>query len=98
MPDSDHIDSTRAVYDFAAAHYENAYGSSSTITWYRHNIDDVVRGVGRAGFVLHSRIWRAAALTHETTPQGVSNVPAGLERGSISFLVLRRIRAVRVYC
>lgn len=48
---------------------ENAYGSSSTMTWYRHNSDDVVRGVEQAGFVLHTRIWRAAELTHETTPQ-----------------------------
>ncbi len=48
---------------------ENAYGSSSTMTWYRHSSDDVVRGVEQAGFVLHTRIWRAAELAHETTPQ-----------------------------
>ncbi len=48
---------------------ENAYGSLSTMTWYRHNSDDVVRGVEQAGFVLHTRIWRTAELTHETTPQ-----------------------------
>lgn len=47
----------------------NAYGSSTTLTWYRHNIDDVVRSVERAGFVVHSRIWRTAELAHETTPQ-----------------------------
>jgi ubiquinone/menaquinone biosynthesis C-methylase UbiE len=48
---------------------ENAYGSSATMTWYRHNSDDVVRSVERAGFVLHTRIWRAPELPHETTPQ-----------------------------
>ena len=48
---------------------QNAYGSSTTLTWYRHNIDDVVRSVERAGFVVHSRIWRTAELAHETTPQ-----------------------------
>lgn len=48
---------------------ENAYGSSSTMTWYRHNSDDVASGVERAGFVVHTRIWRAAELAHETTPQ-----------------------------
>ena len=48
---------------------QNAYGSSTTLTWHRHNIDDVVRSVERAGFVVHSRIWRTAELAHETTPQ-----------------------------
>ncbi len=48
---------------------DNAYGSSSTMTWYRHNTDDVVRSVEQAGFVLHTRVWRIAELAHETTPQ-----------------------------
>jgi SAM-dependent methyltransferase len=48
---------------------ENAYGSSATMTWYRHSIDDIVQGVERAGFVVHTRVWRAAELAHETTPQ-----------------------------
>jgi ubiquinone/menaquinone biosynthesis C-methylase UbiE len=48
---------------------ENAYGSSTTMTWYRHNVDDVVRSVERAGFVVQTRIWRTAELAHETTPQ-----------------------------
>ncbi len=48
---------------------ENAYGSSSTMTWYRHNSDRVTWGVEQAEFVLHPRTWRAAELTHETTPQ-----------------------------
>ena len=48
---------------------ENAYGSSATVTWYRHNSNDVTRSVEQAGFVLHTRTWCAAELTHETTPQ-----------------------------
>jgi len=48
---------------------ENAYGSSATMTWYRHRCEDVVRGVERAGFVVQTRVWRAAQLAHETTPQ-----------------------------
>lgn len=48
---------------------DNAYGSSTTMTWYRHNVDDVVRGVERAGFGVKARIWRTAQLPHETTPQ-----------------------------
>jgi SAM-dependent methyltransferase len=48
---------------------DNAYGSSTTMTWYRHRIEDVVRGVERAGFAVQTRIWRAAELAHETTPQ-----------------------------
>lgn len=51
------------------AQRENAYGSSTTLTWYRHDTDDVVRGVEHAGFELHTRTWRAAELAHETTPQ-----------------------------
>jgi hypothetical protein len=48
---------------------ENVYGSSSTMTWYRHISDGVIGGVEQAGFVLHNRTWRAAELTHETTSQ-----------------------------
>ncbi len=48
---------------------ENAYGSSTTMTWYRHNSDDVVKSMERAGFVVQSRVWRVAELAHETTPQ-----------------------------
>jgi SAM-dependent methyltransferase len=48
---------------------EDAYGSGTTMTWYRHNVDDVEHGLERAGFVVQARIWRAAELTHETTPQ-----------------------------
>ena len=48
---------------------DNAYGSSTTMTWYRHRIEDVVRGVERAGFAVQTRIWRTAELAHETTPQ-----------------------------
>lgn len=48
---------------------ENAYGSSTTMTWYRHNVDDVVQGVERAGFTMQAQIWRKAELAHETTPQ-----------------------------
>ncbi len=48
---------------------ENAYGSSATMTWYRHNIDDVVQSVEQAGFATQARIWRRAELAHETTPQ-----------------------------
>ena len=55
---------------------ENAYGSSTTLTWYRHNSDDVAQSVEHAGFEVQARIWRRAELAHETTPQ--------------SFLVFRR--------
>lgn len=48
---------------------ENAYGSSTTMTWYRHNIDDVVQSVERAGLAMRARIWRRAELAHETSPQ-----------------------------
>ncbi len=47
----------------------NAYGSSTTMTWYRHNSDDVVRGVKRAGFAVQTQTWRRPELAHETTPQ-----------------------------
>ncbi len=55
--------------DNDVVHRENAYGSSTTMTWYRHNSDDVVQSIERAGFVVHTRIWRIAELAHETTPQ-----------------------------
>lgn len=48
---------------------DNAYGSSTTMTWYQHHSEDVVRGVELAGFVVQTRIWRTAQLAHETTPQ-----------------------------
>jgi ubiquinone/menaquinone biosynthesis C-methylase UbiE len=48
---------------------DNDHGSSTTMTWYRHNIDDVARSVEQAGFVIHMRVWRVAELAHETTPQ-----------------------------
>lgn len=48
---------------------ENDHGSSMTMIWYRHNSDDVVQSVERAGFVVHTRIWRTAELANETTPQ-----------------------------
>ncbi|MDP2291361.1 MAG: class I SAM-dependent methyltransferase [Actinomycetota bacterium] len=48
---------------------EHAYGSATTLTWYRHSIDDVTASVGDAGFVVQTRIWRSAQLAHETTPQ-----------------------------
>ena len=48
---------------------DNAYGSSISLMWYRHRIEDVVRGVELARFVVQTRIWRRAELAHETTPQ-----------------------------
>jgi ubiquinone/menaquinone biosynthesis C-methylase UbiE len=48
---------------------DNAYGSSTTMTWYRHCSEDVARGLELAGFVVQTRIWRTAQLAHETTPQ-----------------------------
>lgn len=66
--------SGRVLLGFQAGHNEevqreNAYGSSTTMTWYRHNSDDVVQSMERAGFVVQSRVWRVAELAHETTPQ-----------------------------
>jgi ubiquinone/menaquinone biosynthesis C-methylase UbiE len=48
---------------------ENAYGSGTTITWYRHDVDEVARGLEQAGLTVQARIWRVAELPHETTPQ-----------------------------
>ena len=48
---------------------DDAYGSSTTMTWYRHRPEDVVRGVELAGLAVRTRIWRRAELAHETTPQ-----------------------------
>lgn len=48
---------------------DDAYGSSATMTWYRHRVDDVVRSIEQAGFAVRARIWRTAELAHETTPQ-----------------------------
>jgi SAM-dependent methyltransferase len=48
---------------------ENAYGSGLTMTWFRHRIEDVERGVIDAGFRSSTRVWRAAELPHESTPQ-----------------------------
>lgn len=48
---------------------ENAYGSTTTMTWYRHNVDDVVQSIERSDFAIQARIWRRAELAHETTPQ-----------------------------
>ena len=66
--------SGRVLLGFQAGHNEevqreNAYGSTTTMTWYRHNSDDVVQSMERAGFVVQSRVWRVAELAHETTPQ-----------------------------
>jgi ubiquinone/menaquinone biosynthesis C-methylase UbiE len=48
---------------------DNAYGSSTTMTWYRHRSEDVARGLELAGFAVQTRISRTAQLAHETTPQ-----------------------------
>jgi ubiquinone/menaquinone biosynthesis C-methylase UbiE len=48
---------------------DNAYGSGATMTWFRHNIDDVIDSIERAGFELQTKVWRRAELAHETTPQ-----------------------------
>lgn len=48
---------------------ENAYGSSATLTWYRHQVDDVVESAAKFGLILHTRVSRIAELPHETTPQ-----------------------------
>lgn len=65
-------DSGGVLLGFQAGHNEevqreNAYGSTTTMTWYRHNSDDVVPSMERAGFVVQSRVWRVAELAHETT-------------------------------
>ncbi len=50
---------------------ENAFGSSITMTWYRHSIDDVARSLEEAGFDVRTRIWRKPELTYESTPQAM---------------------------
>jgi ubiquinone/menaquinone biosynthesis C-methylase UbiE len=50
---------------------ENAYGSSTTLTWYRHSINDVTDSLDRANFTVTAKIWRKAELTYESTPQAI---------------------------
>lgn len=47
----------------------DAFGSSATLTLYRHNSDDVVSGLRAAGFDVMATASRTAWLEHETTPQ-----------------------------
>lgn len=47
-----------------------AYGSSDTLTLYRHSIDGVARTLEDAGFEITERHLRERELAHETTPQG----------------------------
>lgn len=47
----------------------DAYGSAATLRRYHHDLDDVVAGIEAAGLTVSAKIWRAAELGHETTPQ-----------------------------
>lgn len=48
-----------------------ADGSASTLTLYRHRVDDVVRSLDRVGFEVLIDVRRTALLSHETTPQAL---------------------------
>jgi ubiquinone/menaquinone biosynthesis C-methylase UbiE len=45
-----------------------AHGSTSTLTNYRHSLDDVATSLGVGGFRVRARWWREAESAHETTP------------------------------
>ena len=47
----------------------DAYGSSATMTWYRHDLRGVAESLEQAGFSIRQSVWRRAELPHETTPQ-----------------------------
>lgn len=49
----------------------NAYGSASTLTLYRHRVDDVSRSLDDAGLEVLVDVRRKASLPHETTSQAV---------------------------
>jgi SAM-dependent methyltransferase len=49
----------------------NAYGSTSTLTLYRHRVDDVAQSLDQSGFEVLRRRPPQAALSHETTPQAM---------------------------
>jgi ubiquinone/menaquinone biosynthesis C-methylase UbiE len=47
----------------------DAYGSSTTLTLYRHSIHDVADTLTNAGFVITAEVVRKPMFRHETTPQ-----------------------------
>ena len=47
----------------------DAYGSSMTLTLYRHSIEDVQQTLSEAGFQVIATTRRSAELAHESTPQ-----------------------------
>ncbi len=46
-----------------------AYGSSTTLTLYRHSVDDVIESLDVASFSVRSNVCREAELAHEDGPQ-----------------------------
>ncbi|MBV9254864.1 MAG: class I SAM-dependent methyltransferase [Actinobacteria bacterium] len=50
-------------------HRDDAHGTGLPLTSYRHELEDVTRGLGQAGFYVHATAERSPELAHETTPQ-----------------------------
>ena len=57
----------------------DAYGTSTTLTLYRHLVDDVIRSLAEAGFDTRAEIRRQAELPHETTAQAFLLVQSAAE-------------------
>lgn len=47
----------------------SAYGHPVSMTYYRHNVEDVVAALAEAGFAPHATVRREPSLAHETTRQ-----------------------------
>jgi SAM-dependent methyltransferase len=62
--------------DGEAVARDDAYGSSATLTWYRHDVDFVARSTEAAGLVVQAKTWRRAELAHESTPQAFLTLAA----------------------
>ena len=50
---------------------QDAYGTGTTLTLYRHSLEDIVSSLTEAGFAVRTKVWREAMLAHETTPQAI---------------------------
>lgn len=58
------------VGDGDPAHRTDAQGTGLALTVYRHALGDVTCRLEATGFMVHATVERAAALDHESTPQG----------------------------
>ncbi len=46
-----------------------SYEQPVSLSYYRHDIDDVSEALEAAGFAMYARVQRAAGLSFESTPQ-----------------------------